>query len=341
VRAALLMLLIFIGMSDADSNDDYVAYQNPTTLEKKELTFNMEQNVSGTGFYAAYRYAQMPEVLGVEGSSYNGVEAKNRAHVSGQIDIDSLMYAHSSYTNRTWIDGAFDDNGDFVEEEEEATSAIRMNDDGIMSYHPAAMTVGVRYYAAHPIGFNSMINDNIWIKNRDGLNSINRRIDDARGLDMLRSVESDAVTASMKIIEDMVDGKAHIGAIQLAGIPLDEEPEEEEAMEGDSDDGSGEDEADDGSEEGESADDETEEMVLGAAMKARHDPIFELDQNYMGSYHMVTELTLNVIEEEEEEEEDQWLPCCSGGFLGLYPADRAKRSVHGVFDCTCFRRPKA
>ena len=43
----------------------------------------------------------------------------------------------------------------------------------------------------------------------------------------------------MKIIEDMVDGKAHIGAIQLAGIPLDEEPEEEEAMEGDSDDGSG------------------------------------------------------------------------------------------------------
>ena len=40
-------------------------------------------------------------------------------------------------------------------------------------------------------------------------------------------------------------------------------------------------------------------------MKARHDPIFELDQNYMGSYHMVTELTLNVIEEEEEEEEDQ------------------------------------
>ena len=50
MRAALLVLLIFIGMSDADSNDDYVAYQNPTTLEEKKLTFNMEQNVSGTGF---------------------------------------------------------------------------------------------------------------------------------------------------------------------------------------------------------------------------------------------------------------------------------------------------
>lgn len=156
---------------------------------------------------------------------------------------------------------------------------------------------------------------------------------------MLRSVESNAVTTSMKIIEDMVDGKAHIGAIQLAGIPLDEEPEEE-AMEGDSDDGSGEDEADDGSEEKESAGGEPEEMVLGAAMKAWHDPIFELDQNYMGSYHMVTDLTLNVIEEEEEEE-DHWLPCCSGGFLGLYPADRAKRSVQGVFDCTCFSPPES
>ena len=102
-----------------------------------------------TGMLKCLRFSALKEV------HTTGVEAKNRAHVSGQIDIDSLMYAHSSYTNRTWIDGAFDDNGDFVEEEEEATSAIRMNDDGIMSYHPAAMTVGVRYYAAHPIGFNS------------------------------------------------------------------------------------------------------------------------------------------------------------------------------------------
>ena len=307
------MLLIFISISSAESKDDYVAHENPTTSEERNLTFNMEQNVSGTGFYAAYRHAQMPDVLGVDGSSYNGVEAKNRAHVSGQIDIDSLMCAESSYTNRTWIDGAFDDNGDFVEEEEEATSTIQMDDDGKMAHIPTVMTVGARYYATHPIGFNSMINDNIWIKNRDGLNSINHRIDDAHGIDMLRSVQSDAVTTSMKITEDMVDGKAHTRAIQLAGIPLDEGPEEEESEEED-----------------------TGDQILGAAMKAWHNSIFELDQNYFGSYHIESDLTLNVITDEVEEE-DNWLPCCNGGFLDMNQADRAERIVQDVFDCTCFQ----
>ncbi len=51
---------------------------------------------------------------------------------------------------------------------------------------------------------------------------------------------------------------------------------------------------------------DTEDQVLGAAMKAWHDLIFELDQNYIGSYHIESDLTLNVVTEEEEEK-DNWL----------------------------------
>ena len=308
----LLAIFIVIGTVGAESaSDNFVPYENPTTIETKNLTFNMDQSVSGTGFFATYRYSLMPDAIGPEGDRYNGVEAKNNAHGSGEIDADSLMYAENTYMNRTWIGGAYDEDGELIDEEEDTTSIIQMNEDSSLAFKPMSVAVGSRYYSSHPIVFNSLLYENIWIKNRDGLNSINHRVEEAHGLDILLNAESDTYNNSMNLEEDLINGKAHFGALQLAVIPRDEEPDE----------------------------DSEETQVLGPAMKAWHSPLFELDQDYVGTFHINKNINLYTYSEDEETEEG-WLPCCSGDFLDISLPDRVKRSPGSVFDCNCFEAPR-
>ncbi len=184
-----------------------------------------------------------------------------------------------------------------------------------MTYVPQAVTVGSRYYATHPIVFNSLINDYVSTKNRNWHNSINHQIRYAHALDLLLETESDVDNNSMKVDENITDGQAHFGVLQLPGIPRDELPEEESS--------------------------EDEEMqVLGPAMKAWHRPEFEMDETYVGSYHIKKDLNLYNWEDDYERV-DHWLPCCFGGFLDMSMWDHTERkSARGVFDCTCFPVPK-
>jgi len=314
----LLALFALIGMAAADNGENEkqlqendAAHNNPTTSEEKNLKFNCEQNVSGTGFFTAYKYAQMPDALGTEGQQFNGVEAKTKAHGSGKIDTDSIMSAESSYTNKTWINGAYDEDGEEIEDEEEATSVIQMKEDSKMTYSPLLMGIGSRYYDLHPIAFNSLLKEEDWIKNRDGLNSLHHMVDQAHGLNKVLDAQSDATNNTMNIEEDLVDGRAHFGVLQLQGIPVDEEPEE----------------------------DSEETQVLGLAMKAWKKPLLELDEDYVGNFHIMKNMNLYTYSEEEVKE-DSWLPCCSGGFSDLNYADaKAFKSARGVFDCTCFIVP--
>lgn len=312
----LLGLLALIGLATADNKaeaqlDNNAAYDNPTTLEERSLKFDFQQSVNGTGFFAAYKYAQMPDSLGTEGRLFNGVETKSTAHGSGRIDTDSIIYAESSYSNKTWINGAYDEDGEEIEDEEETTSQIQVNEDSKMNYSPMSMGIGSRYYGNHPIVFRSLLKEEDWIKNRNGLNSLNNRVDYAHGLAKLLESQSDAENISMKVEEDLTDGRAHFGVLQIQGIPLDEEPEE----------------------------DFEEEPVLGLAMKKWKKPLIEIDEDYIGSFHIKKNVTL-YISSEEEEEEDSWLSCCFAGFDDMNPLESMlMKSAKGVFDCTCFQAP--
>ncbi len=320
MREIILLLALFalIGMAAAGDGEkeeqleeNNSVYDNPTTLDEKNLKFNFEQNVSGTGFFSAYKYAQMPDVIGTEGQLFNGVEAKNKAHSSGKIDTDSNIYAESSYTNKTWINGAYDEDGEIIEDEEETTSIIQMNEDSKITYSPLIMSIGSRYYSLNPVVFNSLLKEEDWIKNRNGLNSLHHLVDQAHGLNKVLDAQSDATNNTMNIEEDLVDGRAHFGVLQLDGIPIDEEPEE-------------------GSE---------DIQVLGLAMKAWKKPLIELDEDYVGNFHIKKKMNIYTYSEEEEKE-DLWLPCCSGGFSDMNYADaKPFKSVRSVFDCTCFIIP--
>ncbi len=311
---ALFALICMAAAQDAakeNLEESNAVYNNPTILEEKSLKFNLEQNVSGTGFFAAYKYAQMPDVTGTEGQLFNGVEAKNKAHGSGKIDTDANMYAESSYTNKTWINGAYDENGEVIQDEEDATSVVQMKEDSKMVYSPLVMGIGSRYYDLHPIAFNTLLKEDDWIKNRNGLNSLHHSVSQAHGLNKVLDAQSDETNNTMNIEEDLANGRVHFGALQLEGIPVDE-PEE-------------------GSE---------EVQVLGPAMKAWQKPLIEMDEDYVGSFHIKKNMNLYTYYPDDIEKEDSWLPCCSGGFSDMNYADAKDfESARGIFDCTCVKVP--
>lgn len=316
----LLALLVLAAGEAALAEEDYIPYANPTTIESRNLTFSMDQNVSGLGFFSTYKYAKMPDANGEEGDLYNGVETKNNAHGSVQIDTTSQMLAESKFMNRTWIYGAYDEDGEPALKDDEdylidTEAGIVLNEDGHMTYVPQSLTVGSRYYAANPIIFNSLINDYVFTKNRNWHNSIDHQIRYAHTLDLLLETESNVDNNSMKVDENITNGQAHFGVLQLPGIPRDQLPDEEST--------------------------EDEEMqALGPAMKAWHRPDFEMDETYVGSYHIKKDLNLYNWEDDYERV-DHWLPCCFGGFLDMSMWDRTERkSARGVFDCTCFQVPK-
>jgi hypothetical protein len=136
-------------------------------------------------------------------------------------------------------------------------------------------------------------------------------VDQAHGLNIAFNAQSDAINNTMNIDENLVNGRAHFGALQLVGIPVDEVPEE----------------------------DSEEVQVLGLAMKAWKKPLIELDENYIGSYNIKKNMNLYTYSDDIEKE-DSWLPCCSGGFSDMnYEDANAIKSASDVFDCTCFKVP--
>jgi hypothetical protein len=325
-------MIVLMGIAAADSEEEQSGQNdsvcdNPSIWEEKSLNFNLEQNVIGTGFFNSYKYTHMPDVLGTEGRLFNAVEAKNTAHGSGQIYKSTTIFAVSSYSNKTWIDGAIDEDGEEIEDEEESTCQIQISDESKLTYSPLVIGIGSRYYSQHPAAINSLLKEEDWMKNRNRMNSLHHQVDFAHGLNKRLDAQADADTNSMKIEEDMVDGRAHFRVLQLEEIPVDEEPEEDDSEEEES-------------EKDESIEDAPEEVpVLGLTMKAWKKPLIEIDEDYVGSYHIEKNMTLSNVEEEEEEE-DPWLPCCYGGFSDMEEMDvKALKSTEGIFDCTCVKVP--
>ncbi len=311
----LALLALFALISMAVAEDDYQIFR-----EDDNLTFSIDQKVSGSGFFSTYRYALMPDAIGPEGRLFNGAEAENQAHASGAIDMESLFSGESTYVNESTLNPEIDEEDEYVhgehimkfdDYEETTTSVIDLKEDNTLTYSPMSLSVGLKYYDRHPLAFNSLIKDGVWIKNRDGLSSLNHVVDNAHALNKLLDANSDDVNLSLNVEEDLTEGKSHFGALQLAEYPRDEEPEDEEE----------------------------EPDTPGTAMKLWQKPLVELDEDYIGSFHMKKNMTL-AWEEDDQEYDYAWLPCCNGGFLDMILMERVDRSVSGIFDCTCSKVQK-
>jgi len=120
----------------------------------------------------------------------------------------------------------------------------------------------------------------------------------------------------MKLVEDVTDGKAHIGVLQANENFANTVSEDADTI------GEG-------------------EVSFVNHKSAWKNPSIEIDEDYWGTYHIEKNMTLEVPYHLIMKGED-WLPCCFGGYLTIptpYLGDSKLKGAKGVFDCTCFKAP--
>jgi hypothetical protein len=267
--------------------------------------------VQGNGYFVTYLYAKA-----------GNVALKNYAHGSGSLNSEATLIYNS--LNRS-THNAYSDYNDFTQD------CIQFKEDVSMVYAPMRIAVGTGYYAANPLDYSSLLKEKTWVKNYLAGTSMHHEVEYAHALDKeleivakdKRNLTWDPELASvgytqMKLVEDVTDGKAHIGVLQANKNFLDNSNVAQP--------------------------DYTNTDTLGQFGRLRSawkDPSIEIDEDYWGTYHIEKNMTLEVPYHLIQKGED-WLPCCFGGYLTIpatYMGDSKLKGAKGVFDCTCFKAP--
>lgn len=238
----------------------------------------------------------------------NIVEAKDYSHGSGTIESDAILNAQSS-DKKEGIDE------DYGQDYQEALSCIQLKEDSRMLYRPEIFHFGTGYYALNPIRYNSLLKEKTWLKNRGSATSMHHEVEYAHGLDKELEIlvkdfisEEDPSVSMMNITEDVSDGRAHIGMLQGDPSLVTAEDEDEN------------------------------KLVVRSAWR---NPLVEVDEDYVGTFHIEKMMNLTASTDEVEEDDD-WLPCCAGGWDSMSTKDQKGfgASTKGIFDCTCYKVPK-
>ena len=284
---AVLVALLLVGIAAATGND-----------RTDNVTFNFEQSVEGSGYFMTYKYIQFSTPDDNINVCQKGPMLKDYVHGSGSIDNEVLLTAERIYS-RDEPSG-----GDIITEQ---YSCISMREDNSMVYSPMTIAMGNGYYARNPIRYDSLLKEKTCIKNYRPVTSMVHQIEYAKiidkDLDVLVKDKNYSITdpfyegvgyTSMKINEDVTDGKVHIGVLQ--GEP-------------------------------------NSMGVTGYNIPdttAWKNPMFEVDEDYIGTYHIEKNMTIEVPYKLTIENED-WLSCCIGGCVDM---DKTKWSCDNqcVFD---------
>lgn len=281
------------------------ATKAPSAKQETNTTFSFEQSVQGNGYFMTYMYAKA-----------GNLALKNYAHGSGSIDNEATLVTQELNRSTHPYDA---DWNDFDQ------NCIQFKEDNAMVYAPMRIAVGNGYYAANPLDYSSLLKEKTWAKNYRAATSMHHEVEYAHALDKELEVtlkEKNNFTydpiwegigyTNMKVVEDVTDGKAHIGVLQ-GNNPSSDEFNRFNAV------------------------DDPENMPFTTAWKK---PSIEIDEDYWGTYHIEKNMTLEVPYKKSTSKED-WLPCCFGGWDDMNYRDTKGfgKSTKGVFDCTCFKAP--
>jgi hypothetical protein len=245
---------------------------------RNNLTFSFEQSVEGSGYFMTYKDIQLytPEVT----PGQKGPALKDFAKGSGTIDTEVVLYAEDIFTK--------DEYDGLTETEEYA--CISMREDASMVYAPTTVTYGNGYYAQNPITYESLLKERTGIKNYRAATSMLHQVDYAKAIDkdlevlvkdknyeLSDPIDQGVGYTSMKVTEDVTDGITHFGVLQGQAVA--------------SMSGSG---------------------YTIPQWTAKKDALIEINEDYVGTYHIEKNMTIEVPYKYEEIEED-WLSCCFGG----------------------------
>ncbi|MGB3944469.1 MAG: hypothetical protein WBK88_06745 [Methanothrix sp.] len=242
----------------------------------RNITFDFEQSVQGSGYFMTYRYIQLPS----PGTDQKGPMYKDYAHGSGTIDNEMIISADIiDYVRNV---------GCYLEWE--AYSCIMAKEDNSMVYSPMTMSYGNGYYARNPIRYDSLLKEKTYIKNYRPVTMMHHQVEYAKAVDK----EIDVVVkdkqyfygdpiyqgvgyTAMNITEDVTDGYVHIGVLQ--GEPN-------------------------------SMKDPGYDIPRTTAWR---NPMIEIDENYIGTFTINKKMALDVPYKLVVEENRDWLSCCIGG----------------------------
>ena len=297
IGLGLILFLIFTGLSwagqyDYNPDQEAVKYKNDVTSD-----------VTGEGYFKEYKKVNT-----------NNLSMLEYAHGSGTLDFADILYNEQKNTHINMYIYYINNTGQWTRKYPGSSSAITYTRqyDNIQS--PARFAYGTGWYAANPIGYNSLLKDKNGAKSYQEGASMHRQVEYAHALkgDIAVDINCSAPTAtakgigslSMKIDDDVTQGAMHIG--ELLNNPKAFSVKQNERQ-----------------------------TIFGhkAALK---DPLIEIDNDYTGNFQVQQTMKLDISKTAPIWMED-WLPCCSGGFFDIpsHNFDKERGSQKGIFDCTC------
>ena len=173
---------------------------------------------------------------------------------------------------------------------------------------PVSISVGNGYYSSHPVAYNSAISSQTQLVNKGAATSMQHAVESAKGISgsstyTVRQSENirggfehySATSTQMRIDETVTDGKVHIGALQGS-------------------DASGW---------------ETGRGGTGSPTSAWKNPAIEIDEEYIGTYHISKNITFS-NSERQLRSPDSWLNGF-GSYFDIYPQKPVSISADDVF----------
>jgi hypothetical protein len=308
IGSGVILFLIFSGLSWAgqfDYNPDQIPIQY-----KNDVT----GDVTGEGYFVEYKKVNT-----------NNLSMLEYAHGSGNLDFADILTNEQKSSSASTIyyfgdrkekDASgreFTIEGDWTSGKYGPNSRITYTRqyDNIQS--PTSFGYGTGWYAAHPIGYNSLLKDKNMAKSYQEGASMHRQIEYAHAIkgDISVDINCTAPTAtadgkgtlSMNIDDDITQGSLHIGELlndpKVFNYNIDT----------------------------------SKAYGHKAALK---DPIILVDNDYIGNFQVQQTMKLEMTKYKPTWRED-WLPCCHGGFFDMpsYNFDKQYTGQKGIFDCTC------
>ena len=174
---------------------------------------------------------------------------------------------------------------------------------------PVDLSVGSGYYSSHPIAIGLGIGSRTELANANSATSMSHEVDFAKEVSGRREYavssssyqddyeNSNNAATHMQIDETVTSGRVHLGV--LSG----------------SDDYAG----------------QSGNIGADPVSSAWKNPAIEIDEEYIGTYHIFKNFTIN-NGYSKKSFADGWLSCCGGRYV-TYPLDPVLLSVDDVFNC--------
>jgi hypothetical protein len=287
-------MLMLFGQSKAGTWDFNPEYDGTEALQYK---FQYQEDVEGKG------YTMVQEKINT-----NNLSISKYMHGSGSSDYSNILMSEQKSTHGSNEYYVMNREGIWEKRYEYANSEINSSSQRNMAQSEETFAYSNGWYAAHPLKFDSLLMERTVGKSYQESVMMHHQIQYAQGYEGDLAVELNCTgptnitkgkgLAMMKIDDHVVQGMVHIGQLVSSGSRL------------------------------------IQTGYNSTKSRDLKNPIINVDANYIGTFYIKKDMTVE-IEKPKPEEYEGWLPCCFGGFSDMDKADLKPIHEDAVFDCTC------